>query len=191
MLFTNTPSSHYVTSTHLLLSLCCTDSSHFTCFHLSLLPSLCLLQVGLEAYSEQHNALLGAVRAFQDRIQAYKQDFVQREVLVLRGFLQYLLGTLSNELSQVGDPPTPRCPVRTIYITPPSPSAPPPYITLPIQPSHMNCLSTRRPTRGRWWSGRLAVPRPTLIKPSNDWSNTGKRSPFDHPLTPITEIRPP
>ena len=56
--------------------------------------------MGLEAYSEQHNALLGAVRAFQDRIQAYKQDFVQREVLVLRGFLQYLLGTLSNELSQ-------------------------------------------------------------------------------------------
>ena len=63
--------------------------------------SLVSLQVGLEAYSEQHNALLGAIRAFQDRILAYKQDFVQREVLVLRGFLQYLLGTLSNELSQV------------------------------------------------------------------------------------------
>ena len=58
--------------------------------------------MGLASYSEQHNALLTAVAAFTEKIQQYKKTFVQREVLVHRGFLQYLLGTFSNELSQVG-----------------------------------------------------------------------------------------
>jgi hypothetical protein len=57
--------------------------------------------VGLEAYTEQHNALLLAVQSFAQKVADYKKDFLQREVLVHRGFLQYLLGTFANALSQV------------------------------------------------------------------------------------------
>ena len=57
--------------------------------------------MGLEAYTEQHNALLLAVQSFAQKVADYKKDFLQREVLVHRGFLQYLLGTFANALSQV------------------------------------------------------------------------------------------
>ena len=66
--------------------------------------------MGLEAYTEQHNALLLAVQSFAQKVADYKKDFLQREVLVHRGFLQYLLGTFANALSQV----------RTLPIRPPS-----------------------------------------------------------------------
>lgn len=53
------------------------------------------VQTALAAYKEQHNAILEAITVFAGRIQQHCFDYLQREQLVSRGFLQYTLGRKS------------------------------------------------------------------------------------------------
>jgi hypothetical protein len=49
-------------------------------------------------YKEQHNSILEAITVFAGRIHQHAADYLQREQLVIRAFLQYLLGIISGEI---------------------------------------------------------------------------------------------
>lgn len=55
------------------------------------------LHVALATYKEQHNAILEAIIVFAGRIHQHASDFLQREQLVLRAFMSYLLSIISGK----------------------------------------------------------------------------------------------
>jgi hypothetical protein len=55
------------------------------------------LHVALATYKEQHNSILEAIIVFAGRIHQHASDFLQREQLVLRAFMSYLLSIISGE----------------------------------------------------------------------------------------------
>ena len=50
-------------------------------------------------YKEQHSAILEAIVVFAGRIHQHASDYLQREQLVSRAFLQYLLSVVSGALA--------------------------------------------------------------------------------------------
>jgi hypothetical protein len=56
------------------------------------------LHSAMDAYTKQHNAILDAILAFSKRIHTHASDYLRREQLVSRAFLQYLLSIISGEL---------------------------------------------------------------------------------------------
>lgn len=56
------------------------------------------LHTALGTYKEQHTAILEAIVVFAGRIHQHASDYLQREQLVLRGFMSYLLGVISGEI---------------------------------------------------------------------------------------------
>jgi hypothetical protein len=56
------------------------------------------LMTALNTYKEQHAAILEAITVFAGRIHQHASDYLQREQLVSRAFLQYLLSIVSGEI---------------------------------------------------------------------------------------------
>ena len=56
------------------------------------------LRQAMDAYTEQHNSILQAIVSFSSRIHQHAQDFLRREQLVSRAFLQYLLSIIAGEI---------------------------------------------------------------------------------------------
>jgi len=56
------------------------------------------LHDAMDAYTKQHNAILDAIVSFSQRIHQHAADYIRREQLVSRAFLQYLLSIISGEL---------------------------------------------------------------------------------------------
>ncbi len=56
------------------------------------------LHTALANYKEQHNSILEAITVFAGRIHQHATDYLQREQLVTRAFLQYLLAIISGEI---------------------------------------------------------------------------------------------
>lgn len=56
------------------------------------------LHDAMDAYTKQHNAILDAIVSFSTRIHQHAADYIRREQLVSRAFLQYLLSIISGEL---------------------------------------------------------------------------------------------
>jgi hypothetical protein len=52
----------------------------------------------LANYKEQHNSILEAITVFAGRIHQHASDYLQREQLVTRAFLSYLLAIISGEI---------------------------------------------------------------------------------------------
>ena len=55
------------------------------------------LHAALSTYKEQHSAILEAIVVFAGRIHQHASDYLQREQLVSRAFMQYLLSIVSGE----------------------------------------------------------------------------------------------
>ena len=55
------------------------------------------LHTALNTYKEQHAAILEAIVVFAGRIHQHASDYLQREQLVTRAFLQYLLSVVSGK----------------------------------------------------------------------------------------------
>jgi hypothetical protein len=56
------------------------------------------LHKAMALYKEQHNSILEAIVVFAGRIHQHASDYLQREQLVSRAFMQYLLGIISGEI---------------------------------------------------------------------------------------------
>ena len=56
------------------------------------------LRVAMDAYTQQHNAILDAIVQFSSRIHRHARDYLSREHLISKAFLQYLLGIISGEI---------------------------------------------------------------------------------------------
>ena len=56
------------------------------------------LHSAMEAYTQQHNAILDAIVQFSARIHRHAQDYLSREHLIAKAFLQYLLSVISGEI---------------------------------------------------------------------------------------------
>lgn len=56
------------------------------------------LHKAISAYKEQHSSILEAIVVFAGRIHQHASDYLQREQLVQRAFLQYLLSMLTGEI---------------------------------------------------------------------------------------------
>jgi len=56
------------------------------------------LQSALTKYTEQHNAILDAITIFAEKIQQHALDYLRREQLISRAFLEYLLAMASGEI---------------------------------------------------------------------------------------------
>lgn len=54
------------------------------------------LHAALATYKEQHSAILDAIVVFTGRIHQHASDYLQREQLVSRAFLQYLVNIVSG-----------------------------------------------------------------------------------------------
>lgn len=55
------------------------------------------LQTAVVSYREQHHAILEAITVFAGRIHQHANDYLQREQLILRAFLQYILAIISGK----------------------------------------------------------------------------------------------
>lgn len=56
------------------------------------------LHAAIETYSQQHQQISDAITIFSGRIHQYAADFLRREQLISRGFVQYSLGVLSGDI---------------------------------------------------------------------------------------------
>jgi hypothetical protein len=56
------------------------------------------LQNALMNYKEQHNSILEAITVFAGRIHQHASDYLQREQLITRAFLSYLMAIISGEI---------------------------------------------------------------------------------------------
>ena len=56
------------------------------------------LHSAMSSYVEQHNVILDSIIAFSGRVRQHAQDFLHREQLIGRAFLQYLLSVISGEV---------------------------------------------------------------------------------------------
>lgn len=56
------------------------------------------LQSALTKYTEQHNAILDAIGIFAEKIQQHSMDYLRREQLISRAFVEYLLAMTSGEI---------------------------------------------------------------------------------------------
>ena len=56
------------------------------------------LHTALNSYTEQHNAILDAITVFAGKIHQHSSDYLRREQLVSRAFLQYVLGIINGEI---------------------------------------------------------------------------------------------
>jgi hypothetical protein len=57
------------------------------------------LNNAINKYKEQHEAILEAITIFHGKIHQHASDYLQREQLISRGFLQYLLTIVSGEVN--------------------------------------------------------------------------------------------
>lgn len=60
--------------------------------------SLTSLHTALTTYTDQHNAIVEAITIFQGKIHEHAADFLRREQLVSRAFLQYTLAIITGEI---------------------------------------------------------------------------------------------
>ena len=56
------------------------------------------LHTALNSYTEQHNAILDAITVFSGKIHQHSSDYLRREQLISRAFLQYVLGIINGEV---------------------------------------------------------------------------------------------
>ena len=56
------------------------------------------LHTAMAAYTQQHNAILDAIVQFSARIHRHASDYLSREHLISKAFLQYLLSVISGEI---------------------------------------------------------------------------------------------
>lgn len=56
------------------------------------------LHSAMSSYVEQHNVILDSIIAFSGRVRQHAQDFLHREQLIGRAFLQYLLSVISGQV---------------------------------------------------------------------------------------------
>jgi hypothetical protein len=50
-------------------------------------------------YTEKHSELLQAMNEFTPRIEKIKNDFIQKELFIAKGFTNHLINTLSTEVT--------------------------------------------------------------------------------------------
>lgn len=60
--------------------------------------ALMSLHAAIEAYTEQHNAILDAIVAFSGKVHQHAADFIKREQLVSSAFKNYLIGIVENKI---------------------------------------------------------------------------------------------
>jgi hypothetical protein len=60
--------------------------------------ALTSLHAAIEAYTEQHNAILDAIVAFSGKVHQHAADFTKREQLVSSAFKSYLVGIVENKI---------------------------------------------------------------------------------------------
>ena len=56
------------------------------------------MRSAMDTYTAQHNSILDAIIEFSTRIHRHAQDYLSREQLISRAFLQYLMSVISGEI---------------------------------------------------------------------------------------------
>jgi hypothetical protein len=57
------------------------------------------IHIGLSDYTEKHGKFLQALNEFAPRMEKIKEDFIQKELFIAKGFTSNLINTLSTEMN--------------------------------------------------------------------------------------------
>jgi hypothetical protein len=71
----------------------------FTIFSTEMEIYLRSLSTGMADYTEKHSMFLQAMNEFTPRIEKIKNDFIQKELFIAKGFTNHLINTLSTEMT--------------------------------------------------------------------------------------------